>query len=110
MKDERLYLSNILECIERIEQYTQSGKTAFLTQILLQDAVIRNFEVIGEASKRLSSELKAKYPEIPWKQVGSFRDFLIHDYLKINLNQIWGVVENDLPSLKSAVQSLLGDS
>ena len=65
MKDDQLYLSNIKECIERIESYTSDGKEVFLKTIIIQDAVIRNFEIIGEATKRLSTEFRASYPDIP---------------------------------------------
>jgi uncharacterized protein with HEPN domain len=64
MKDERLYLSNIKECIERIEQYTISGRDAFMETPMIQDAVIRKFEIIGEATKRLSPELRATYSDV----------------------------------------------
>ena len=65
MKDDRLYLSNIKECIERIESYTAEGKEVFLKTIIIQDAVIRNFEIIGEATKRLSTEFRTTYADIP---------------------------------------------
>jgi len=107
MKDDRLYLSNILECIERIESYTQDGKEAFLQTKIIQDAVIRNFEIIGEATKRLSPEIKEVYPNVPWAQLAGFRDVLIHDYLKVNLNRVWGVIEQNLPQLKTTVESML---
>ena len=74
---------------------------------MIQDAVIRNFEVIGEATKRLSEALKAEHPDIAWRQIAGFRDVLIHDYLKININRIWGVIEKDLPPLKRIVEQLL---
>ncbi len=67
MKDNRLYLSNIKECIDRIESYTIDGKAVFLENTMIQDAVIRNFEIIGEAKKRLSTEFRTTYPDIPWQ-------------------------------------------
>ncbi len=107
MREDRLYLSNIKECIERIQSYTIDGKEAFLQTIIIQDAVIRNFEIIGEATKRLSPELRANYPDVPWQQVAGFRDVLIHDYLKVNLNRVWGVIEQNLPELKTTVEAIL---
>jgi uncharacterized protein with HEPN domain len=107
MKDDQLYLTNIKECIERIESYTLEGKEKFMTTLIIQDAVIRNFEVIGEATKRLSEELKRENADIEWRQIAGFRDVLIHDYLKINLNRIWGVIEKDLPHLKQRIEELL---
>jgi uncharacterized protein with HEPN domain len=104
MKDDRLYLSNIKECIERIESYTCDGKEVFMQTPMIQDAVIRNFEIIGEATKRLSPELRAANPGIPWQQIAGLRDVLIHDYLKVNLNRIWGIIEDNLPELKAIIE------
>nr|WP_308410442.1 HepT-like ribonuclease domain-containing protein [Fischerella muscicola] len=73
----------------------------------MQDAVIRNFEIIGEATKRLSAEIRAADPDVPWQQVAGFRDVLIHDYLKVNLNRVWGVIEQNLPQLKATVEAIL---
>jgi uncharacterized protein with HEPN domain len=100
MKGDLLYLTNIRDCIQRIQAYTIEGRENFLETPMIQDAVIRNFEIIGEATKRLSPELTNAYPEIAWKQIAGLRDILIHDYLKVNLNRIWGIIEQDLPHLK----------
>lgn len=72
MKDDKLYLINILECMERIELYTKSGVDDFRNSTMVQDAVIRNFEIIGEATKRLSAELRQSHTEIPWTQIAGF--------------------------------------
>lgn len=110
MTDDRLYLSNILECIERIEAYTQEGREAFMGSMLIQDGVIRNLEVIGEATKRLSEQVRQLYPDIPWKQMAGMRDVLIHDYLRVSLNRVWQTVEQDLPVLKTALTALVQES
>ena len=107
MKNDCLYLSNIQECIEQIEAYTIDGKEAFLQTRIVQDAVIRNFEIIGEATKRLSTELRSAYPEIAWQQIAGLRDVLIHDYLKVNLHRLWSTIEQDLPNLKRTVEMIL---
>jgi uncharacterized protein with HEPN domain len=107
MKDERLYLSNIKECIERIEEYTKGGKEEFMQTKMIQDAVIRNFEIIGEATKRLSPELRSKYSDVPWQQMAGLRDVLIHDYLKVNLNLVWQIIEQNLSNLKRQVTAIL---
>ncbi|MGM3305419.1 HepT-like ribonuclease domain-containing protein [Anabaena sp. WFMT] len=107
MKNERLYLSNIKECIERIEEYTQGGKEEFMQTKMIQDAVIRNFEIIGEATKRLSPDLRSKYSDVPWQQMAGLRDVLIHDYLKVNLNLVWQIIEQNLADLKSQVTTIL---
>jgi uncharacterized protein with HEPN domain len=107
MRDDRLYLNNIKECIERIESYTRDGREAFFQTTIIQDTVMRNFEIIGEATKRLSPEIRAAYPDVLWQQIAGFRDVLIHDYLKVNLNRIWGVIEQNLPQLKATVETIL---
>ena len=107
MKDERLYLSNIQECIERIEEYTKGGKEEFMATKIIQDAVIRNFEIIGEATKRLSPELRSKYSDVPWQQIAGLRDVLIHDYLKVNLNLVWQIIEQNLSDLKRQVKAII---
>jgi uncharacterized protein with HEPN domain len=107
MKDERLYLSNIQECIERIEEYTKGGKEEFMQTKMIQDAVIRNFEIIGEATKRLSPELRSQYSDVPWQQMAGLRDVLIHDYLKVNLNLVWQIIEHNLSDLKRQVTAIM---
>jgi uncharacterized protein with HEPN domain len=74
MKDDRLYLTHIAECIERIESYTAGGKQAFMASTLVQDAVVRNFEIIGEATKRISAHMKGQRPDVPWRRVAGLRD------------------------------------
>jgi uncharacterized protein with HEPN domain len=84
VKDPRVYLAHILECIERIESYAGKGKDAFLAESMIQDAVIRNFEVIGEAAKRIPDAYRQANPSIPWRNLAAFRDVLIHQYEGVN--------------------------
>lgn len=107
VKDQKIYLQDILERIGYIEEDTAAGKDAFLQSRLIRDAVIRNFEVIGEAVKRLSDELTKAYPHIEWRQIAGFRDFLIHHYNRVDPLEVWKIVENDLQPLKQAVESML---
>ena len=106
MKDDRLYLIHILECIQRIESYTQEGREAFSKSRMKQDAVIRNFEIMGEAVKQISSVLKDTKPQVPWKRIAGFRDILIHDYMGVDSDEVWQIVERDLPDLKKQIESL----
>ena len=73
-----------------------------------QDAIIRQLEVIGEATKQLSAELKAANPEVPWRRIAGLRDVLIHQYFGVDLEVVWGVVERDLPVLKGKVAAIVG--
>ncbi|MDB9536916.1 DUF86 domain-containing protein [Dolichospermum planctonicum CS-1226] len=93
--------------MERIEEYTKSGKEEFMQTKMIQDAVIRNFEIIGEATKRLSPELRSKYSDVPWQQMVGLRDVLIHDYLKVNLNLVWQIIEQNLSDLKRQVAAIM---
>ena len=78
-KDPRVYLAHILECINKIQRYTKEGKANFLKDTLVQDAVIRNFEVLGEAAKRIPEEYRTQNPSMPWKVMAGFSDVLIHN-------------------------------
>lgn len=107
MKDEKVFLQNILEAIEKIESYTTSGKEEFMKSTLIQDAVIRNLEIIGEATKNISQDIRDKNNKIPWKQMAGLRDVLIHDYMGISLKIVWNVVQNELPTLKIMIKGII---
>ena len=107
MKDDNLYLIHILERIERIESYVLSGREEFLHSRLVQDAVIRNFEVIGEAAKRVSKRSREKYLTVPWKRIAGFRDILIHQYEGVELEKIWNIIAHELPAVKREISLIL---
>ena len=101
-----LYLEHIAERIRRIEEAAQEGRQVFESSHVLQDAIIRNFEVIGEAVKQLSSDLRDQYPSVPWRRIAGFRDVLIHDYMGVDLDEVWNVIDKDLPLLKRTVEEM----
>jgi uncharacterized protein with HEPN domain len=107
MKDPRVYLAHMLECIHKIQRFTADGKERFLQDPMVQDAVIRNFEVIGEAAKRLDEAFRASHPEIPWRALAGLRDVLIHQYEGVDQERVWAIVERDLPVLEEAIATLL---
>jgi uncharacterized protein with HEPN domain len=107
VKDDRLYLINIQESIERIEEYTQDGKDAFLDDKKTQDAVLRNLHTLAESSQRISNKLKEQSAQVDWRTLSAFRNVVVHDYLGISLEQIWDIVENDLPNLKKNISTIL---
>lgn len=107
MKEDRVYLLHIRDAIRQVVEYTAIRKEEFCADRKTQDAVVRNLEIIGEATKRLSVSLKSAHPDVPWKPIAGMRDKLIHDYFGVNVELVWEVVERDLPSLCEKVNRLL---
>ena len=107
MRRDLVYLDHIREAIERITAYSAAGREEFFRNRMVQDAVVRNFEIIGEAVKRLSDDLKDRRPDVPWRRVAGFRNVLIHDYMNVDEEEVWNVVETYLPALHKAVDELL---
>ena len=105
---DRDFLSDIQEAVRRITVYTTTMTyEAFLTDTRTQDAVIRNLEIIGEATKNLSTELRAKYPDISWKGMAGMRDRLIHHYFGVNLDIVWHIITAELPDVASRIEEIL---
>jgi uncharacterized protein with HEPN domain len=93
MKDDRIYLLHVRDAIQYIFDYTAAGKESFFADRKTQDAVVRNLEIIGEATKRLSTPFKDAHPNISWKPIAGMRDKLVHDYFGVDLRLVWDVVE-----------------
>jgi len=102
------FLSDIQEAVRRVTTYT-AGMTyeAFLADTRTQDAVVRNLEIIGEATKNLSSELRAQHPDMPWKGMAGVRDRLIHQYFGVNLDVVWHIVTTELPDVASRIDEMI---
>ena len=107
-KDDTVYLRHILECIRRIEEDIAEGRERFMAVHTLQDAVLRNLQVIAESTPRLSDEMKATQPDMEWRKIAAFRNILVHDYLGIDLETVWDITQRDVPELRQAVEMMLG--
>jgi uncharacterized protein with HEPN domain len=105
--DDLPYLRHILDAIELIESYTQGGREGFRTEPMVRDAVLRNLEIVGEAVKNLSGDLRTRSGHVPWQQVAGLRDVLIHQYFGVDLDLVWEIVEHRLPVLKQAIRDLI---
>lgn len=96
-----VYISDIIDAIEHIEAYCKSvNEEHFSRDILLQDAVIRRFQIIGEAAGKIPDALRRKFPNIPWKKIVAQRNLIIHDYATVRSEEVWVVIQKDLPALK----------
>jgi uncharacterized protein with HEPN domain len=107
-RDDSVYLRHILDAISRIEEYLHGvDEEMFYQHYLVQDGVIRQLEIIGEASKRLSREVRASCPNVPWPDIAGMRDKLIHDYFGVDLEAVWLTARDDIPALKAEVSTML---
>ncbi len=107
-KDDAVYLRHIMDAINQIEEYVAGfDYEAFMGSRLVQDGVIRQFEIIGEATKKLSEPLKTLNPDAPWKDIAGMRDKLIHQYFGVDLTAVWETVMQDLPPFKIIIARLI---
>lgn len=107
-KDPDILLGHILESIVEIEKCkSYVTKEKFAKTTMVQDAVIRRIQIIGEAVKKLPLEFKRKYPKIAWAEIAGMRDVLIHDYFGVNINVVWKTIQEDIPKLKKRIAKLI---
>ncbi|MCL5257371.1 MAG: DUF86 domain-containing protein [Chloroflexi bacterium] len=91
MKRDIIYLEHILDAAEKIMQYSAVGHDTFLAETHWQDAIVRQLEIMGEATKHLSDEIRSRYPELPWRRIAGLRDVLIHDYMGVDPEIVWAI-------------------
>lgn len=107
MRDDAVYVEHMLESIERIESYTEDvDERAFKRSPLIQDAVIRHLEVVGEAATRVSDDAQDRYDDIPWRDITGMRNKLIHGYFGVDVDVVWETVVEDLPPLKAQLERI----
>ncbi|SHN92259.1 hypothetical protein BHECKSOX_443 [Bathymodiolus heckerae thiotrophic gill symbiont] len=110
MKDDMVYLEHIIDCIDRIEEYTESDQFTFMNSSMVQDAVIRNLQILSESTQKISDSLKLQHPEINWRAISGFRNVLVHDYLGLDNQQVWQILENRLPDLKEHIEAIISSN
>lgn len=104
----KLYIEDILECIRKIEIYIEDMNFEdFKKDIKTIDAVIRNLEIIGEASNNISNEIKNKYDDVPWRDIVDFRNRITHEYFGISLTIVWRIIKQEFPRLKEQMKQIL---
>jgi uncharacterized protein with HEPN domain len=107
-RDETVYLKHILDAIAKVETYLMGvDETAFKRSSLIQDGVIRQIEIVGEATRRLSRTFRVQYPETPWDDIAGMRDKLVHDYFGVDIDKVWLTALDDLPILKAQIERIL---
>ena len=106
-RDYKLYLQDIRECISQIEKYTKGiSENEFGNNVMLQDAIVRRLEIIGEATKNLPRSLKEKNKHVPWTRMSNYRDFIVHSYFEASLSRIWVTATKEVKEIKEALDKV----
>jgi uncharacterized protein with HEPN domain len=107
VRSDRERLLDIMEAIEQIEKYAGRGRAAVEQDELLQTWFVHHVQVIGEAAAKLSDELRAKHPDVPWAEIIAMRNVLVHEYFGVDVEEIWTTVQHDLPMMKQKLAAIL---
>jgi len=109
VKDDRVYLRHIIECLGALQTYAAEGRDAFFHDRKTQKATLRELQELAESTQRLSDALKMAHAGVPWRDIAGFRNVLVHDYLGLSLTRVWDVVESDLPRFRAAIEVILAE-
>ncbi|MCX7046668.1 MAG: DUF86 domain-containing protein [Candidatus Sumerlaeota bacterium] len=107
MKEDAVYLKHIVDAIVKIEAYAAVGYEKFMKESQWQDAIIRQLEIIGEATKHLSEEIRVQHDYVPWRPIAGLRDVLIHNYMGVDLEAVWQITQKDIPEIKTHIEKIL---
>jgi len=107
VKSQRAYVTHVLECIGRIKADSAAGRDAVFASHTLQDAIVRNLQVLCESVRRIDQARKEAYPEIDWKAIAGMRNVLVHDYFEVDFEAVWDVITRDIELLESVMRLIL---
>jgi uncharacterized protein with HEPN domain len=110
VKDDRTYLQHIQDALAQLRLYADEGREHFLADRRTQEAVVLNFQVLGQAVKNLSDDIRNRHADVPWKLVAGMRDKLVHEYFGINHELLWDVLEREIPALATRIDQILDES
>ncbi|PIR38659.1 MAG: DUF86 domain-containing protein [Alphaproteobacteria bacterium CG11_big_fil_rev_8_21_14_0_20_39_49] len=106
MNRDKVYIEHIIECIEKVEEMSLEGKGAFLDNYKVRDVILRNLQVMAESTQRISQDMKESNPNVKWSQISGFRNVLVHEYMGLDMELVWAVIENDIPILKKTIKNI----